>query len=81
MIGEKISIIANITKMLKIGVAIRRIFGSDWDSDSYKNPFKKNPDFPRISDSWNFRGLRIFGFGLLILAIILYVFFKIKYLY
>ncbi len=34
-----------------LGVAIRRVFGSDADSDSYKNPFKKNPDFPRISDS------------------------------
>ena len=42
------------TKIL--GVAIRRIFGSDADSDSYKNPFEKDPDFPRILDSWNFSG-------------------------
>ena len=37
-----------------LGMAIRRIFGSD--SDSYKNPFKKETDFPRIVDSWNFSG-------------------------
>ncbi len=27
--------------MLKLGLSIRRIFGSDEDSDSYKNPLKK----------------------------------------
>ena len=28
-----------------------------------KSILKKTPDFPCIADSWNFRGLRIFGFG------------------
>ncbi len=70
-----------ISVLFFLGLAIRRIFGSDADSDSLKNPLNKNPDFPRISDSWNFSGLRIFGFGfrifgfgLLILAIFLYVY-------
>ena len=71
---EKVCVI-NIFRLRNLGLAIRRIFGSDADSDSLKNPLKKNPDFPRISDSWNFSGLRIFGFGLLILAIFLYVYF------
>ncbi len=38
----------------------------------------KNPDFLRITVSWNFSGLRIFGLGLLILAIFLNVYFWIK---
>ncbi len=33
-------------------MAIRRIFGSDADSDSYKNPLKK---------PWIFHGFRILG--------------------
>ena len=44
-----------------LGMAIRRIFGSD--SDSYKKSVKKQ-DFARIADSWNFS-----GFGLRNLAI------------
>ena len=34
----------------------------------------KKMDFPRIADSWNFSGLRIFGFGFWILAIFLKIF-------
>ena len=48
-------------------MAIRRIFLSD--SDTYKNQFKKETNFPRIAESRNFSGLRIFGFGFQILAI------------
>jgi len=42
---------------------------------------KKNLGFSTDFGFLEFYGLRIFGFGLLILAIILYVFFKIKNLY
>ncbi len=47
----------------KLGMAIRRIFGSDLDF------FQKSDKKVGFSDSWNFSG---FGFG--ILAIILKVF-------
>ena len=48
----KYRLAANITEyhiisklILQIGLTIRRTFGSDADSDFYKNPFKKNPGF------------------------------------
>ena len=47
----------------ELGMAIRRILGSD-------------SDFSRIKDSWNFSGLRIFI--LRVLEIFFIVFFKIK---
>ena len=48
---EKVCVI-NIFRLRNLGLAIRRIFGSDADSDSLKNPLKKT----RI-----FHGFRILG--------------------